>query len=242
MTERAIIVAHSRIEICKEYRRVRAFQFHSSENFKRVATCRRSCHTGSAIGRVSVRLRHGASLNCAQLPLTISLGKDFDDLVLAGNFATVIEPRRRITRSQQCCAPEHTHAKRFAADVFYLQIARSHVADELSFVIAFERIGEDEIVSHDAVEGLGVGTENFYARSRARVNAGLVLAVGDMLADLSGRAWCQPDFCSIFSSRAIAARTCSTAFGLRRKSSTPARQASASQLLPESMMIGVRRR
>src|SRR5260370_11789877 len=73
MTKRAVVLPHFPIETGQEHRSIRAFQFHSPQYLKRGATCRRSCHAGSASRGVSVGLPQRASLAGAEFPSALTL-------------------------------------------------------------------------------------------------------------------------------------------------------------------------
>jgi len=111
----------------------------------------------------SALLLHRTCLHSAQLPTTISLGKDANDLVLTSELASVIEPGRGIPRGQNGGLAEHAHTKLLALDVFDLQIARRDVVDELSLIVTFKRIREEEIIGHDSIQGRRIRADHrFY--------------------------------------------------------------------------------
>jgi len=63
---------------------------------------------------------------------------------------------RRVARSQYSRGTKHTDAHLLAVNVLDPQVAADAIADELRLVIAFQRITEDEIVSHDSVQSVAI--------------------------------------------------------------------------------------
>ena len=68
----------------------------------------------------------------------------------------MIKPHRRIAGRQNCRAAKNPDAHLFSGNVLDLKIAGSHISDELCFVVAFQRISEQEVVRHNPVKGLAV--------------------------------------------------------------------------------------
>src|SRR2546423_13030235 len=100
----------------------------------------------------SALLLHRTGLDRTQLPTTIPLGKDANDLILTDEFSSVIKPGSGIPRRQYSGLAEHAHTKLLALDVFDLQITRRDVGDELRLIVTFERIREEEIIRHDSIQ------------------------------------------------------------------------------------------
>ncbi len=79
---------------------------------------------------------------------------------MASQLAAVIKPRRRIARRQNSGVPKDSNVHLLAANVLNFEIARSHIRDELRFVIAFERIRKKEIIRHNAIQSVGIATHH----------------------------------------------------------------------------------
>src|SRR6266581_5548252 len=160
MTQRSVIFSHAWIDRSQQHRRISALLLYASQNLKCGAACGRNPQY--RLSEPQRALGDRASLKRTQLPLSTSFDVDRHDLVLTRQFTAVVEPRRRVTRRQDGGIAKQTDVDMLAADMLDLQISRGYIGNELTPVVAFERIGEEEIISHHAVQGFSITSHHCF--------------------------------------------------------------------------------